>query len=275
MIWSWFPLGLTGLRALGIFACVLPLIVLRIAHSHIGLRTSDSPFETFCRTIVDFQFSETVLTYVLSFWVFSQVYLFSIPEESNMWWITYYSGDRPRLNERALFYTVNLVLVGVARALVHLVQDHDRLEIGQANPPKQDDPWQAWLAKAPQTLVESGTVAIVTSLANYTILYSLLRNSAWSWAMAFFRLFYYNLPKSNIPPNQAPWSIWMLGRSLWAAYLFVALWDISSVTFTLQHQKPPFKNNLPLTAESRDPNGSLVNGLKSKKPRTQVCLVPI
>ncbi|KAK7755622.1 hypothetical protein SLS62_002231 [Diatrype stigma] len=269
LIWSWFPFGYTGLRALAIFACVLPLIILRIAHHHIGLRTSSSPFETFCRTIVDFQFPETVFTYVVSFWFFSQVYLFGIPEESNMWWITYYSGDRPRLNERALFYTVNLVLVGIARALVHLVEDHDRLKIGQANPPTQDDPWQVWPFEVYRVLTRSGTVAIATSLANYTVLYSLLRDSAWSWAMTFFRTFYHNLPKSNIPPNQAPWSIWMLGRSLWAAFLFVALWDISSFTFTLQHEKAPLKNNLPLTAESRDPNGSLVNGLKSKKPRTQ------
>ncbi len=278
VIWSWFPIGLAGLRTLTIFACVLPLIILRIAHSHIGLRTSNSPLETFRRMIWQFQPVETFITYALSFWLFSQTYLLSIPEDSNIHWITYYSGDRPRLNERALFYTVNLIFVGVVEALIHLAYDYDRLKLktvehneeGHASP-QRPDPWQRWISEAPRILLRAGLVSTIVSLLNYIAVYSLLRNSAWGWAMTFFRVFYSNLPKTNIPPSQAPWSIWMLGRSIWASYLFLMLWDIADLTFTLQLEKGPFKNNLPLTTESKDPNGSLINGLKSKKPRIQVC----
>ncbi|RYP10417.1 hypothetical protein DL765_008113 [Monosporascus sp. GIB2] len=277
LIWSWFPIGLPGLRALAIFACVLPLIVLRIAHSHMGIRTANSPFDILRRMIWQFQPVETILTYALSFWLFSQLYLLSIPEDANLGWITYYSGDRPRLNERALFYTVNLILIGVSQAFIHLVYDYDRLELkavgpkgeGQAIAPREPDPWEGWRAQILRMLFRAGTTALAVSIANYVVVYSLLRTSAWGWAMTFFRLFYYNLPKTNIPPNQAPWSIWMLGRSIWAGFMCNILWEISDVTFTYQLQKGPLKNNLPLTTESKDPNGSLINGLKSKKPRIQ------
>ena len=64
----------------------------------------------------------------------------------------------------------------------------------------------------------------------------------------------------------------MLGRSIWASFLFCTLWDITDLALTLQLEKGPFKNGQPLTSESKDPNGSLVNGLKSKKPRVHVCV---
>ena len=34
--------------------------------------------------------------------------------------------------------------------------------------------------------------------------------------------------------------------------------------------KAPLKNGQPLTFEAKDPNGSLLNGLKSKKPSIKV-----
>lgn len=280
MIWSWFPVGLSGLRALAIFACILPLVILRIAHSHIGRRNYNSPFDTFRQMVWRSQPIENVLTYALSSWLFGQLYLLSFPEEANLRWITYYGGDRPRLNERALFYTVDLVLVGVAEGIIHLYFDYDRLSLRTVKPQEQEqepapsrspDPWIHWVNQVPLILFRSLTVAISVSLANYVVVYSLLRGSVWARSMGFFRFFYHNLPRSNIPPSQAPWSIWMLGRSVWVSFLFCVLWDVTDLAFALQLEKGPFKAGQPLTSESKDPNGSLVNGLKSKKPRIQVC----
>ena len=281
VIWSWFPIGLTGLRALAIFACVLPLIILRIAHSHMGRRISNSPFDTVRSLLFRPRSLEPPITYAFSFWLFGQLYLLSIPEDANLRWITYYGGDRPRLNERAVFYTLNIIFVGLADGYVHMIFGYDRLSLQtvkpkeegkEATPAQQPDPWARWLHQAPKILIRSLTMAIFFSLVNYIAVYSVMRHSAWGWAMSLFRWFHHNLPRSNIPPNQAPWSIWMLGRSIWASFLFCTLWDITDLALTLQLEKGPFKNGQPLTSESKDPNGSLVNGLKSKKPRVQVCV---
>ncbi|KAL7623709.1 hypothetical protein AAE478_005261 [Parahypoxylon ruwenzoriense] len=270
--WSWFPIGLPGLRTLTIFGSILPIVILRIAHSHVGFRTSNSPFETFRSNAITFSTLETIITFAISAWLFSQTYLLSTPDEANLRWITHYSGDRARVNERALFYTVNLVVLGVVQGILHVALDFDRMLLGMVKPKREGEA----NAQPPDSLVRinewapflvarAGILSIAIALVNYVLLYHFLRRSAWGWAMSFFRLFY-NLPKSNIPPSQAPWSIWMLGRSIWAGFLLTLLWYSADVIFRLQLGRAPLKNNQPLSSESRDPNGSLLNGLKSKKP---------
>ncbi|KAI1389147.1 nucleoporin protein Ndc1-Nup [Hypoxylon trugodes] len=272
-IWSWFPLGLAGLRTLGIFASTLPIVILRIAHCHMGIRTSNSPFDTFRRYAFSLSTIETLLTFAISAWIFSQTYLFSIPTSANIGWITYYSGDRARLNERALFYTVNIVLLGITQGIIHLTLDFDKMVLGTVKPNRGGEAttpaitgWDVLGVYIPSIIVRAGMVSISTSLANYIVLYHYIRPYAWSWALSFFRIFY-NLPKYNIPPYQAPWSVWMLGRSMWAGFLMCSLWYIGDNVFKVQLTKAPLKNNRPLSVECRDPNGSLLAGLKSQKTR--------
>ncbi|KAI1084529.1 nucleoporin protein Ndc1-Nup [Whalleya microplaca] len=272
-IWSWIPIGPTGIRALAIFACILPTIILRIAHSHIGIRTSNSPFDTFRGYVYHLATAETVVTFAVSAWLFSQVYLFSVSESASLQWITHHSGDRPRLNERAVFYTVNLVVLGIVQGILHVSLDNDRMLLGIVKPRREAvedappiDSWERLSEWAPVLVVRAATLSMAVGLFNYVVFYTFFRRYAWSWAMATFRLFY-NLPKSNIPPSQAPWSVWMLQRSMLAGFLLCLLWYFGDMTFRLQLGKEPIKNNQPLSAESKDPNGSLLNGLKSKKPR--------
>ncbi|KAI1488908.1 nucleoporin protein Ndc1-Nup [Biscogniauxia mediterranea] len=273
-IWSWFPIGLPGLRTLAILGCILPTIILRIAHSHIGIRTSNSPLETLFRTLFLFSTAETILTYAVSAWLFSQTYLFSLPYEARLHWIIHHNGDRIRLNERALFYTTNLVVLGIVQGVLHLALDYDRMLLGTVKPksvvatnPPVPDTFSYRLGEwSPAIILRSAGVSITVGLVNYGFLYHFIRPTAWAWAMTIFRRFY-NLPRSNIPPSGAPWSISMLSRSIWAGFLLCLLWYFGDIAFRLQLGKPPLKNGQPLTSESKDPNGSLLNGLKSKKAR--------
>jgi nucleoporin NDC1 len=284
IIWPWFPIGIAGLRALTIFGCALFVIVLRIAHPHVGLRTTNSPFETFKQNALSLSAAETILTYTISAFLFSQVYLFAVAQDANLNWITHHSGDRARLNERAVFYTVTLVLLGAFEGFMHLFLDYDCLTLGSvkarseeeaANPlPKAEDRLEKLLKHAPHVLIRSLTASIAVAWTNYIFTYGLFfRRSAWGWALTFFRPFY-NLPKTNMPPSAAPWSFWMLGRTIVAGALLCLLWNFSNAAFTIWLAKEPVKNGQPLTTESKDPNGSLLNGLKSKKPRVSVDLRP-
>ncbi|KAI0830930.1 nucleoporin protein Ndc1-Nup [Hypoxylon sp. FL0890] len=273
LLWPWFPLGLPGIRTLAIFISILPIIILRIAHSHVGIRTSNSPFETLRYHAVSFATVETIITFAISAWLFSQMYLLSTPADANLGWITYYSGDRARLNERALFYTVNIIILGIVQGILHISLDYDRMLLGTVKPRREGEAnaqaiggWEKLGEWTPVLIVRAGMLSIGVALTNYIVLYHFVRSAAWGWALSFFRLFY-NLPKSNIPPSQAPWSIWMLGRSMWAGFLLCLLWYFGDLAFKLQLGRAPLKNNQPLSAESKDPNGSLLNGLKSKKPR--------
>ncbi|KAI1269836.1 nucleoporin protein Ndc1-Nup [Xylariaceae sp. FL1019] len=272
LIWSWFPLGLPGIRALGIFASVLPIIILRIAHSHMGIRSSASSFETIANTGLPFRNFLTVLIYGISAWVFSQTYLLSTPEESDLRWITHASG-RARLNEQAVFYTVSLTVLGVVQSIVHIAYDRDSMVLGTVRAKTADEgaKSEAWIECAgwiPVTVLRSGMFAIASGLFNYVILYHFLRKSSWSWSMWFFRWWHSELPKSNLPPySGGPWSFWMLLRTIWASFLLSLLWQFADVAFRVQLSREPLKNGQPLTTESKDPNGSLLNGLKSRKER--------
>ncbi|KAI0384649.1 nucleoporin protein Ndc1-Nup [Hypomontagnella monticulosa] len=273
LLWSWFPFGLPGIRTIAIFVSVFPIIVLRIAHSHVGIRTANSPFEALKSNAFTFATLEIILTFAISSWLFSQTYLLSMPSEASLSWITTISGDRVRLNERALFYTVNLVILGIVQGLLHVSLDSDRMLLGTVKPRREGEAngqvasgWEKLGEWAPVLVVRSGMLSMAVGLANYIILYHFLRRFVWGWTIHFFRMFY-NLPKTNLPPGQAPWSVWMLGRSMWAGFLLCLLWYFGDIAFRLQLGKAPLKNNQPLSTESKDPNGTLLNGLKSKKPR--------
>ncbi|KAI0967928.1 nucleoporin protein Ndc1-Nup [Xylaria arbuscula] len=292
LIWSWIPLGPAGLRALGLFLCILPIVILRIAHSHMGIRTSNSMFETFSSSVLSLSTLETVLTYVISAFLFSQVYLKSTAEDSGIRWISRVTG-RSRLNEHALFYTANLMVLGLFQGTIHATSDMDRLLLGVigaarggngdggnqdgernegnagdvAKPPDTEN-WANKLGEwTPVLIVRSGMLAITVAAANYVFLYHFFRISAWRTSMWFFRFFYSDLPRYNLPTGSAPWSIWMLGRTIWASFLLSLLWYFGEIAFRVQLTREPLKKGQPLSSESRDPNGSLLNGLRSRKPR--------
>lgn len=280
-IWSWMPLGPPGFRALTIFICVLPIIVLRIANSHMGIRTSDSVFETLVHTVFRPSTLEAVITYIISAFFFSQVYLKFTPEEAGIRWISHATG-RSRLNEHAVFYTANFAILGLVQGILNTALDQDRLVLGTIRTKRghnvtSDDattesaPTEHWSTKVgewlPIVAVRCGVLAISTSMINYLFLYHFIRQSAWRSSMWFFRLLYSDLPKYNLPTGGAPWSIWMLGRTIWASFLLSLLWYFGDIAFRVQLTREPIKNGQPLSNESKDPNGSLVNGLKSKKPR--------
>ncbi|TGJ80881.1 hypothetical protein E0Z10_g7874 [Xylaria hypoxylon] len=280
LIWPWIPLGLPGLRALAIFVCVLPIIILRIALSHMGIRTSDSVFETLSNTVLRFSTIETVATYVISALLFSQVYLKSTPEDAGIRWISHAAG-RTSLNEHALFYTVNLLVLGFVQGIIHVAADMDRLVLGvvedkpgdgdgnerNAANPSDTETWATRIGEwTPILVVRCGMLAITVALANYIFLYHFFRLSAWRsfrWILRWF----YELPKANIPTSGAPWSFWMLGRTIWASFLLSLLWYFGEVAFRVQQTREPLKRGQPLSSESKDPNGSLLNGLQSRKPR--------
>jgi nucleoporin NDC1 len=52
--------------------------------------------------------------------------------------------------------------------------------------------------------------------------------------------------------------------------LLVALWQFVNTAFDLYIAQEPLKSNQPITSESKDPNGTLLNGLKSKKEAVKV-----
>ncbi|KAI9716006.1 MAG: hypothetical protein M1812_005640 [Candelaria pacifica] len=97
------------------------------------------------------------------------------------------------------------------------------------------------------------------------IIYSVfIRETAWNWTLFFAKLLW-RLPQSSNPPTVPPYHISFIVRSVFAGFLLVLLWEVSNTVFGAYVAQQPLKKGHPLTDDSRDPNGSLLTGLRAKK----------
>lgn len=269
------------MRAFFFFLCGIAIVVLRISQFHPGLRTSDSAFLTFFGYALKFQTIETVFTYAASAYFFSQLYLWTQPEDSGLEWITKFMTDRARLNEKPLFLTTHLVLLGVYQALQHLFYDVDQMFLGTARPQNagqaEDGDSATQFRRFRDALplmaidtINQSTAGLVISAVIYPIF---LRGTLWKINMMFMRPFY-NLPRTNMVPSTLPYSLSSLFTCWRVSLMLLAVISGANTAYSLFSVKSPLKNGKPLTSDSKDPNGSLLNGLKNKKLSTKVCLGP-
>ncbi|CAK7562403.1 MAG: hypothetical protein SEPTF4163_000246 [Sporothrix epigloea] len=284
-LWAWFPLSGAGFRAFVIFFCGLVVIILRIAQFHIGIRTTNSPFETFVYNAAKPKTVETLFSYCLAGWLYGQVFRWSASDVAGLGWISHYHGDRTRLNERALYLIVHVVCVGAVNAVLHLFWDSDRLLLGTARSSvegstfsnngspcaasvkgKTSQLYRKLATQLPFLLLSACTRALVGLMISLIVYTFFLRPVAWRFTLALFRPFY-SLPRSSLPPMVKPYfTTWdYLLRCFQAGFLFTLLLVISNAAFSIFLVNEPLKDGKPLTSESKDPNGSLLNGLKSKK----------
>lgn len=276
--WSWFPIGPTGVRTAFIFLAGLLILVLRIAHYHVGLKTDNSALQTLAGAVLSLRAYETAFWYSLSSLLFCLVFLFSQAASANLGWITYFSGDRARLNERPLFLAWYLVFCALMRTAYHYHDDTDRLDLSRSKrqageqarklgvlPPSLE----AVLARLPIVLHRDLLLCAVAIAFAIPVYFCFVRSLAWGWALALLRPFY-NLPRTSMPPSTWPLDVYLLWRCVVAGTLVSFVWSAGNEAFSILMVKEPLKNGKPLTSDSKDPNGSLLNGLKSKKLSIQV-----
>src|SRR5689334_22386180 len=127
VFWSWFPIGPAGFRTGILFLCGLLVIVLRIAQYRIGIRTSNSALHTFTQSLFRLSTYETFIWYTLSAVLFLPVFLWTYSNTTDLHWIIYKNGDRPRLNEKPLFLGYYVVSCAIVQAAEHLYRGEDQL----------------------------------------------------------------------------------------------------------------------------------------------------
>lgn len=99
------------------------------------------------------------------------------------------------------------------------------------------------------------------------VLYTLFfRHSAWSFTMYFAKLFW-NFPRSAAdPPGMVPpIGPGLVARAGVSGGLLLFCWQTANLFFSVFIGKEPLTRGQPLTAEAKDPNGSLLDGLKAQK----------
>lgn len=166
------------------------------------------------------------------------------------------------------------------QSCLHLYYDYDRvhLPVTKTQPEGASDqlphivvPPLAQLRARLPFLMQRAIPRALLIIVLGPIVYSLfIRRMAWSWSMFFAKLFW-NIHKSSEPPKMPPYHISILFRSITSSFLLIVLWEISNATFEAYVAQEPLKMDRPLTADSRDPNGSLLTGLQAKREVPRVC----
>lgn len=216
---------------------------------------------------------EAIVSYTLSAWLFSQIYLWSATED--LAWVSIQPGvgGRVRLNEKPIFFTVHFLVLGIVHGALHISRDEDRLRLNaarlQANdapPADAPRPWSKRLMNEVPLLAHRALVQTLAVLVFNIVFYHVaLRSLAWRIALVVFRPFY-TMPKTNLAPTThggMSFPLWV--KCSGASFMLLFLWLASNRMFSMFLVRPPLKNGNPLTSESKDQNGSLLNGLKSKK----------
>jgi nucleoporin NDC1 len=258
------------------------IFILRVAQLHVGLRTSNSAYQTFIQHAPRFQTVQTAGWYLFSAYVFSEIYIWSVPKTAELnRIIKIRNTERPTLNERPIYLTCLFSFLAIVQTGYHLYNDYDRIDMPVMKTKPLGSAKDTKSAASPEQKLSAMLIPLVKSAFYRAILMALLspfiysftiRGYAWSLTRSFAKTFW-SLPKSSALPSISPFHWTFLLRTVWASFLLIMLWEVANKTFSAYVEQPPLKNDRPITYESRDPNGSLLTGLKGKKLQTRVSLV--
>ena len=154
---------------------------------------------------------------------------------------------------------------------LHLCYDYDKVTLPTTQPTKESTTEQPSKKQSPvfvlRELIPSlgrsiGVRAACMSILGPFIYAGFIRSKVWSWSLYFAALIW-DIPNSQV--SYTPPYLSVLVRAFTASALLITLWEVSNAIFTAYVAQEPLKKDQPLTSESKDPNGSLLIGLKTKR----------
>lgn len=275
-IWVWF---LAGVRALLLFIAFLFVLCLCMANAHTGERTTSSELQSFWEYLYSFSTINTFLWYGASAYWYAVVYIWSQPASANLGIVdpgkTY---ERAKLNERPLYIYTMFLQLAAAQAVVHLYRDYGRLRIpfsspssAEGTPPRSR---RVALKKCllPMTHDTFTRIGFFLIFGNATY-FLFFRHTAWKVGYPLARISDATISGYRPRPGFNPFEL--SGRMAVEGALLVYLWECTNAAMTIYLSKEPVKKDAehkpkPITSDSKDPNGSLLTGLRAKKdlPRT-------
>ena len=188
-----------------------------------------------------------------------------------LWLMVTRFAERDQLNERPIILRSTFLNLAVCQSFLHLYYDYGRVKIHAPSVPNSDarliqppPAEQILKQKGPQRFLKTFIYSVGGTLASLLLYAIFLRQTAFQWSLWFARLVW-DVPRSSEPSTIPPFHYTLLVRAFDTGFLLMLLWELSNLAFSAYVCQPPVKRGKPVTFESRDPNTSLLNGLKSKK----------
>ena len=272
LLWFWFPLGPAGLKTLVFFICNLLIFLLQISTLNVGSPTSTSPFSRLRTHVFRLDTAQTFLWYLVSAWWFSEAYIWS---NSGLTLVTKAESTRyDTLNERPIYLRTFYSLLAITHAIRHLYYSHSTLHIPISPVPTPqtkdirthpiDDKYTQLKKQMLQVVTRCATASLAVAVATPFIYTMLLRQLMWKTHLSVAKPFF-NLSRSNARATGLPPIFGTMHVTILTGFLLGFTWEMCSLLFRTYLRKEPVKKDLPLSAASKDPNGTLLNGLKAKR----------
>ena len=202
--------------------------------------------------------------YTLSAWWFSEVYVWSAPGEARLWWVDYGRPyERARLNERPIYLRTMFLCLAITQSFFHLCWDYDRVPLVAKSPKSFHQPLLWIKGMGPKILHNAISRTVFCGLTGSLLYLLFVRHLAWNLTFSLVSNFY-TLQKSQRPPVIGG-LVDMVGRFLVEGFFLELLWEFCNAIFADHVADEPLKRYQPLTNDSSDPNGSLLQGLRGKK----------
>ncbi|KAJ5881807.1 uncharacterized protein N7529_000479 [Penicillium soppii] len=242
---------------------------------HIGSRTAGSSFGIF-RSFSLLQIAQTFGWYIFSAWWFTLIYVWSSSPNANLELVKHGKPhERPTLNERPIYLHSFHIILACVQAVFHLYYDYDRVPVPVAERSSNTNderthpvrPTSKYLQDVlPQQLADGALRGIAVAAATLVIYPIFFRRIAWGWSLYLAKLFWSFQRSAAEPQSFVPTIFpYFFFRTLLPGLLLVLCWQSSNLFYSVFLGKEPLKRGQPLTADAKDPNGSLINGLKAKK----------
>ena len=191
--------------------------------------------------------------------------------------MNYRSYERPQLNDRPIYLKSVHLMLGLIQGAFHLYYDYGKINynytiqtgdhVSKASLPPITQVWK----DLPPLLSQTLRRALLMSFIGPFLYVMFVQQLAWMWNLKFAKLVW-SLSRTAKPSWWKPFNYSMYLRSFSSGFLLMSLWELSNIAFSIYLAQPPLKGGEPLTNYSTgDPNGSLLNGLKSKKETAKVC----
>ncbi|KAK3722739.1 hypothetical protein LTR37_002310 [Vermiconidia calcicola] len=287
LLWLWNPLSATGIRACMLFMSCLAVFIVRVANMYCGELVTASPAESAWAAVAGWRGLVTLGWYVYSACFFGEVYIWSRHADAGLGWVDYGREDEwALLNENPIFLRAVFFCLAVAQTAVHLGRGEDRMPIPvkdeapigvqqqqQAAPSKVPKSLQILQARLPAIGLRTLKLAIPTLAFTLPAYFIVLRPLLWPYFYTIGHFFFQSkLAQQSRPTGltDVPHLVW---QCLTSSAILILLWEISNAAFTIHVARPPLSKaeDEPLTGlmitgeKGKDPNGSLISGLKAKK----------
>lgn len=261
------------MRTLLLTIPALLVYLLRIQQWHTGRRNTFSPRDTLFAHVLRLRSLTTVGFYALSAYMYSEIYIWSRASKGGFQFIA--PGklhERTKLNERPIFLRFLFLTLAIVQGCRHIWLDYDRVRVSPKRAGTATKSSAQYLIASVTPIAAQAGIVVIFSFAAGTFVYFVLGFRQWFWGIWFsFMRNLISLGKISRPTGIHPFMP-LMGVFLTQGTLLMVLWQFSNTAYDYYLAKEPLKHGKPITSDSKDPEGSLLNGLKSKKVEVKVSI---